>query len=199
MHPYLGPTVHIKEMDIVVAASTFIPQHITEMESIAHLWRDGWIAIWNAQNGNSLVGTQDFPLILNSPTILQCQLLIMNNPHFSFKDSKVLYSVDVIDINYGYEDVDLNYWQEFLEQSGRKLIVVMSEFPREKIDNLLDRLSKAFSSAVLPNAFKLVFVHFEQPLIEYCETNKKGIPTESEASFPLQLDYCFTLERSTVL
>ncbi|KAI1698693.1 hypothetical protein DdX_17770 [Ditylenchus destructor] len=100
-----------------------------------------------------------------------------------------------------------SFW-EFLEQSGRKPIVVMSEFPREKIDNLLDRLSKAFSSAVLANAFKLVFVHFEQPLIEFCETNKitgeqleskKGIPTESEASFPLQLDYCFTLERSSVL
>ncbi|KAI1692606.1 hypothetical protein DdX_21160 [Ditylenchus destructor] len=142
MRPYLGLTVRIKEMDIVVAASTYIPQHITEMESIAHLWRDGWITICNARNVDSLVGTQDSPLILNSPTILQCHLLIMNNPHFSFKDYKVMYSVDVIDINYGYEDVDLNYWQEFLSNRdanqswsclnflAKKSIIFSIVFPR---------------------------------------------------------------------
>ncbi|KAI1702256.1 hypothetical protein DdX_15595 [Ditylenchus destructor] len=208
MRPYLGPTVRINEMDIGVAVSTFIPQHVTEMESIAYLWRDGWIAIWNAQNDNSLVGTQDFPLILTSPTILQCPLLIMNNPNFSFKDSKVLYSVDVIDINYGYDDVDLMHWVEFFEQPGCKPIVIMSDFPRQSIDNVLDRLSKAFSSAILPNTFKLVFVYFDQPLIEFCETNKtsgetlelkRGAPTESRARLPLHRDYCFTLERSSIL
>ncbi|KAI1700053.1 hypothetical protein Ddc_18294 [Ditylenchus destructor] len=193
MQPYLGPTVRIKKTDIVVAACTYNSEHIEQMESISYLWRDGWITIWNERNDHSLIGAEDLLPILSSPTILQCNLLFMNNPHFSFKDCKVLYSVNAIEISYGYEDVDPNYWTEFLEQPGLKPIVVMSDFPRDYIDNLLDRLSKVFSSAVLPNAFKLVFVHFDEPLIEFRETNKtsgeilqlkKGAPMESEARLP---------------
>ncbi|KAI1694704.1 hypothetical protein Ddc_21879 [Ditylenchus destructor] len=74
MRPYLGPTVRIKLTTIYISGdSTYIPEQIKEMESIAYLWRDGVIYIENARNDDSRIGAEDFPLILNSPTILQCR------------------------------------------------------------------------------------------------------------------------------
>ncbi|KAI1710452.1 hypothetical protein Ddc_13397 [Ditylenchus destructor] len=135
MRPYLGLTVRITEATIYVAASIYSPEHIAEMESIAYLWREGWISILHRHldfSGidDSRIGTEDFPLLLNSPIILQCHLLFLYNPHYSLKDNKVLYAVNIIDVTYTFEDIDPNYWQEFLEQPGAKPVVVFAGFPR---------------------------------------------------------------------
>ncbi|KAI1700052.1 hypothetical protein Ddc_18293 [Ditylenchus destructor] len=184
MRAYLGPTVRIKETFIY--DNTYDTEHIAEMESIAYLWRDGDIDLRNVESG-SRIRAENFQLILNSPTILQCQKLVMINAHFSFKDYNVLYLVKVIEAHY-YRDIGCEYWLQFLEQPGAKPIVVLRQFCGILcIDNLLNRLSKAFSSAVSPNAFKIVFPDYAKSLTEFREVNKtsgemmefkKGLPSE---------------------
>ncbi|KAI1717719.1 hypothetical protein Ddc_09880 [Ditylenchus destructor] len=192
MHPYLGPTVRISDIFIyIVGDSTYNPEHIAEMESIAYLWYDGSIGISN-YDGSSL-RAEDFLPILNSPNILQCESLEMENAHFSFKDYDILYSTEYFELEYDSEDEneenDPKHYHQFLEQPGDKPIVVLQNANRETIDNLLDRLSKAFSSAVEPNEFKIVFAQDNEPLTAFRETNKtsgeilelkKGLPVEYE-------------------
>ncbi|KAI1693705.1 hypothetical protein DdX_20516 [Ditylenchus destructor] len=140
----------------------------------------------------------------------------MGKAHFSFKDYKVLYSVKVIELDYkanyfkeeqNDEKTDPNYWPQFLEQPGVKPRVVLSWLHRESIDNLLDRLSKAFSSAVLPNSFKIVFAGNEDPLTEFRETNntsgeilelKEGISAEFRNSKLCDEVTNYMLERSSI-
>ncbi|KAI1692222.1 hypothetical protein DdX_21380 [Ditylenchus destructor] len=216
MRPYLGPTVRIKETWIYVAGdSTYNPEHIAEMESIEYLWRDANVYIRHTTYYTIRICANDFLPILNSPTILQCQILYMKNAQFSFKDFKVLYAVKVIETEI-CRDFDPNYWQQFLEQPGAKPVVVLHFLPREVISNLLARLSKAFSSAILPNTFKIVIVqdkeHCYKELNEFRETNntsseilelKKGLPAEYQKEdfekYVYQLLYeCHTLERSSI-
>ncbi|KAI1690554.1 hypothetical protein DdX_22419 [Ditylenchus destructor] len=93
MRPYLGPTVRINSTVIYVAGdSTYNPEHIEELESIAYLWRDSDIGIRHAKNLYGRIVAEEFQLILNSPTILQCRQLRMTNVQFSFKDYNVLYT-----------------------------------------------------------------------------------------------------------
>ncbi|KAI1724009.1 hypothetical protein Ddc_05207 [Ditylenchus destructor] len=176
------------------------------MESLAYLWRDGEIYI---QNGDYYsFGAEDFLPILNSPTILQCRVLCMFNAHFAFKDYKILYAVKLLELGYTLnEEDDPNYWQQFLEQPGVKPIVALLDPCRENVVNLLDRLSKAFSSAILPNAFKIVFSELEVQLTEFRETNntsgeilelKKGLPVDYYGK-DVEKDYHnYTLERTNI-
>ncbi|KAI1698641.1 hypothetical protein Ddc_18990 [Ditylenchus destructor] len=151
MRPYLGLTVRIDSVDISVAGqSDYSTKHITEMESIAYLWRDGKISIANAdelhiqyQLSNRL-RAEDFQLILNSPTILQCQTLHMGNAHFSYKDYKVLYTVNVICFDYADEKIDPDCWPQFLEQRGVKPVIVLRQIHHENVDSVLDRLTEGF-------------------------------------------------------
>ncbi|KAI1690531.1 hypothetical protein Ddc_24876 [Ditylenchus destructor] len=216
MRPILCSTVRIKETSIYVAGgSIYNPERISEMESIAYLWSNGKIIIWNARSFGSRIVAEDFQPILNSPTILQCQTLSMTNAHFSFKDYKVLYTVKVIVTSYGYVRFDPSYWSKFLEEPGVKPLVVLSAARHEYINNILDRLCKAFSSAVLPNAFKMLFKFYGEsltifaenggPLTEFRETNKtsgeilelkKGLPDEYQESF--EDEYNYTLARSSI-
>ncbi|KAI1690471.1 hypothetical protein DdX_22461 [Ditylenchus destructor] len=157
MRPYLGPTVRIKSTGIKVARNVaYNPDHIAEMESIAYLWRDRDIGIRHVLDQR--IVAEDFQPILNSPIILQCRKLDMDNAQFSFKDYKVLYTV------------------------------------------------KAFSSAVSPNAFKIVFVEENEALTEFRESNmttneklelKKGLPVEYQVERLKKYDN-YTLERSSV-
>ncbi|KAI1702238.1 hypothetical protein Ddc_17215 [Ditylenchus destructor] len=188
MHPYLGLPVRIKTTAIFVdGESTNNPEHIAEMESMSYLWRDHCLIIGKVDE--SRIVAEDIQLILNSPTILQCRFLAMARAHFSFKNYKVLNTVNVFEIAYAEADVDidLNHWQQFLEQPGAKPVVALGGLRREIIDNALDRLKQAFSSAVSPNAYKIVFVQVGEPLTEFRETNKtsrevlelkKGLPVE---------------------
>ncbi|KAI1697639.1 hypothetical protein DdX_18386 [Ditylenchus destructor] len=207
MRPYLGSNIRIKWAIIYVSGgSTYNPEHIEEMESISHLWREGKVSIWNAGNRRILADT-DFQLILNSPTILNCQYLSMDAAQFSFKDYKILYTMNMIEIVYRDGHIDSNSWPEFLEQPAVKPVVVLHNAPREYVTNILDRLCKAFSSAVVPNPFKLVFSIREEDeaLTEFREVNKtsaeklelkKGIPSGYER---LGFSYNkYTLERSTI-
>ncbi|KAI1691230.1 hypothetical protein Ddc_24366 [Ditylenchus destructor] len=143
MRPYLGPTVRIKETSIHVAGkSVYNAEHITEMESIAYLWRDGKIRIWNDNGYGRRIVAEDFQPILDSPNILQCRELCMHNTHFSFKDYKSLYTAKLIDNRCDIEDFDFNCWAEFLEQPGVKPLVVLRGARREYITDILDRLCK---------------------------------------------------------
>ncbi|KAI1717653.1 hypothetical protein Ddc_09811 [Ditylenchus destructor] len=190
MRPYWVPTVRIAVTHIDTAAEmTYNPEYIAEMESITYLWRDYHIYIFNGDDHNS-ISAEDFLPILNSPTILQCRNLEMFDAHFSFKDYAVLYSTKFFQIECCTNDEnDPNYWQQFLEQPGVKPIVILQKAYPEIIDNLFDRLSKAFSSATVPNAFKVVFAQVDEPLTASRETNKtsgeilelkKGLPVEYE-------------------
>ncbi|KAI1695335.1 hypothetical protein DdX_19633 [Ditylenchus destructor] len=203
MRPYLGPSVRV-QLTYLNLNSTYTSQHIEEMESIAHLWRDGSISV--ANNDGSLIVAEDFQLILNSPTILQCRKLAMDNAHFSFKDYKVLYTVKVIETWCDNEDFGPNCWLEFLEQPGVKPIVALRCFGREYIDITLDRLKQAFFSAVVPNAYKVVFTQDDDSLSEFRETNtnaneilelKKGLPVEYQEEDLEDFDN-YTLERSAI-
>ncbi|KAI1708531.1 hypothetical protein Ddc_14323 [Ditylenchus destructor] len=183
--------------------STNNPEHIAELESMSYLWRDHCLFI--GKGDESRIVAEDFQLILNSPTILQCRILRMINAHFSFKDYKVLNTVNVFEIDYiGADGIDPKYWLQFLEQPGTKPIVALGALRREIIDNALDRLKQTFSSAVSPNAYKIVFVQVREPLTEFRETNKtsrevlelkKGLPVE----YPEECagDH-YTLKRSSV-
>ncbi|KAI1701558.1 hypothetical protein DdX_16033 [Ditylenchus destructor] len=211
MIPYLGMTVRIK-WTVIYVDYTYSPDQIAEMESIAYLWRDGDIYIRNYYSKyNTSIVAEDFLPILNSPTILQCRNLIMNNAHFSFKDYKVLYSLKVIEVHYYNYPIDPDSWLQFLDQPGVKPIVVLRQSRREVVDNVLNRFVKAFSSAVSPNPFKIVFAGREvadESLIEFRETNKtsgeilelkKGLPVEyCEGDEFLRNDYKYTLERSSL-
>ncbi|KAI1697303.1 hypothetical protein Ddc_19794 [Ditylenchus destructor] len=89
------------------------------------------------------IGAEDFQPILNSPTILQCRKLYIHNAHFSFKDYKVLYTVNAIDIYYGAEEeVDHSYWTEFLEQPGVKPIVALQYARHEDNVNAVECFKK---------------------------------------------------------
>ncbi|KAI1698174.1 hypothetical protein Ddc_19268 [Ditylenchus destructor] len=206
MRPYFGPTVRIDWTCIEVGGDfIYSPEQIEQMESIAYIWRDGEISIYTREYGR--LSAEDFQPILNSPAILQCQLLMMINAQFSFQDYKVLYAVKVIQIRYrNGDDIDLNYWQQFLEQPGIKPVVALHNFRREKIDNLVDRLKEAFSSAISPNAFKTVFSQDDVPLTEFREVNKnsgeilelkKGLPIEYQVEY-LDKWNNYTLERSSI-
>ncbi|KAI1699596.1 hypothetical protein Ddc_18485 [Ditylenchus destructor] len=216
MRPFLSSTVRIKTTFIdATGDSTYNSDHIAEMESISYLWRDYKIDIRD-DDGTRIVA-EHFQPILNSPTILQCRKLNMNNAHFSFKDYKVLYTVKVMELVYfGDDNIDPNNWADFLEQPGNKPIVVFYDICREDIDNLLVRLKKDFSSAVVPNAFKIVFLVYEdeddEPLTEFRDTNKtsgetlelkKGLPTELPVEYQEDLENLedldsYTLERSSI-
>ncbi|KAI1690503.1 hypothetical protein DdX_22445 [Ditylenchus destructor] len=210
MLPYLGPTVRIKKTYIYVAGdSTYNPEHIAEMESIAYLWRDGDISVLNVRNDESRIVAEDFQPILNSPTVLQCQNLLLENANFLCKDYKALYTAKVIVIDYCDDgNIDPNYLPDFLEQPGVKPIVAFLYLYRENVVNVLDRLKEDFSASVLPNAFKIVFVQQaeDEPLTEFRETNntsgeklelKKGLPVEYQKKYLINFD-SYTLERSTV-
>ncbi|KAI1698916.1 hypothetical protein DdX_17637 [Ditylenchus destructor] len=213
MRPYLSPNVRIKFTWIYIAGdSMYSPEHIEEMESIAYLWRDGEIRIVNDSGFGFRFGAEDFRPILNSPTILKCQRLFLYNALFPFKDHSVLYSVKVIYLRYDTyihdkHDIDLwqQYWQQFLEQPGVKPVVAFDDLSLRKIDSLLKRLFKTFSSAVSPNPFKIVFSQMGGTLPEFRETNnasseifelKEGLPAEIQNQHFLRSNY--TLERSNV-
>ncbi|KAI1701965.1 hypothetical protein DdX_15749 [Ditylenchus destructor] len=145
MRPYLGTSVRIKKTCVYVARDSIY--NLEQMESLAYLWRDGIIYIeinWESRTNEygNRISAEDFLPILDSPTILQCRILEMNNAQFSFKDYKVLYTVNVIQIWYGYRDVNLDCWPEFLEQPGVKPLVVLCRLPHKTIDSLLERLRK---------------------------------------------------------
>ncbi|KAI1696700.1 hypothetical protein DdX_18908 [Ditylenchus destructor] len=208
MRPYLGSTICIKETIIYVAGdSSYNIEHIEQMSSVAYLWRDGSIVILNANADDSQIRAEDFQPILNSPAILQCQNLVMETMYFSFKDYKILYTVKVIETYcYDQRDIDLwhQYWQEFLEQPEVKPVIVFRDLYIESINKLLNQIYKAFTSAVLPNAFVIVFSQFYgETFTEFRETNetsgeilelKKGLPVEWQKEY-LE-DYCnYTLER----
>ncbi|KAI1710921.1 hypothetical protein Ddc_13182 [Ditylenchus destructor] len=212
MHPYLGPTVRITETNIDIAGNvTYNPEQIEQMESITYLWRDHKIDIWNSENCACL-DSEDFQLILNSPTILKCKTLHLSNAYFSFKDYKVLYTVKILEIRYwGKNETDLwhirnnfprylEYWQQFLEQTGVKPVVVFLFLRDKDIEHLLVRLSKAFSSAVSPNAFKIVFVNVCLRLTEFRETNKSsGEILELKKGFPTEIQKKLHCHRSSGL
>ncbi|KAI1695376.1 hypothetical protein Ddc_21275 [Ditylenchus destructor] len=110
--------------------------------------------------------------------------------------------------NFGQRKILPNYWLEFLEKPGVKPVVVFHYVYRENIDNLLDNISKTFSTAVMPNAFKIVFVQFfsNEPLTEFQETNKiSGEKLELKKGFPVEYQderfieyHTYTLERSSI-
>ncbi|KAI1697348.1 hypothetical protein DdX_18542 [Ditylenchus destructor] len=180
MRPYLGPTVRIKWTFINVAGGvTYNPGHIAEMESIAYLWHDAEIFIWNSRNDGSRIDAEHFQPILNSPAILQCQYLKMDNAQFSFKDHKTLYTVNLIEINYENAETDPNYWPQFLEQPGVKPLVVLRQLNPESVVKMLERLYKDFSSAVSPKAYKIIFAQNDRLLIKsIVESFKNRIPQE---------------------
>ncbi|KAI1694076.1 hypothetical protein Ddc_22370 [Ditylenchus destructor] len=157
MRSYLSPTIRIKLTSIYVAEEIMNnPEHIVEMESIAYLWRDGNINILRNQckifyRIDAILKAQDMQPILNSPTILQCRYLRMYNAHFSFKDYKVLYTLNIIETWYGYRDAP-NHWPEFLEQPGIKPIVVLRNAHPEIITNMLDHLSKVLVVWAVPES-----------------------------------------------
>ncbi|KAI1699797.1 hypothetical protein DdX_17086 [Ditylenchus destructor] len=209
MLPYLGPTVRIKKIDIYVAGdSTYNSRQIAEMESIAYLWRDAQIFIRSDEGYGFPIVTEDLQPILDSPTILQCRELCMFNTHFSFRDYKILYAVKIIEIRF-YARNEIDLWQRFLEQTGIKPIVVFrfkSGTSLESVDNLLERFSKAFSSAVFPNPFKIVFIDYLKSLTEFREMNKtsneilelrKGLPVELQHKNSMNDDN-YTLERYSI-
>ncbi|KAI1707244.1 hypothetical protein Ddc_14944 [Ditylenchus destructor] len=212
MRRYLSPTVRIRCFEIHVAGdTTYNPEQIAELESLAYLWRDG--SIWIENDSTNMIRAEDIPLILNSPTILQCRQLHMTYAHFSFKNYQILYTVKVFKILYPYEDdygdddIDSNYWPEFLDQPGAKPVVVLNHFPPTKVVDMLDRLSKAFHSAISPNAFKVVIEYeFEGQITEFRETNNiSREKLELKAEIPLECqevifdyDYYCTLERSSI-
>ncbi|KAI1703187.1 hypothetical protein Ddc_16658 [Ditylenchus destructor] len=211
MRPYLGPTVRIINTSIFVArGSNCDLEHIEEMESLTYLWRDGEIVIRNADEfDEGRINAGYFQPILNSPTVLQCRSLGMENAHFSFKDYKVLYAVKFLAIFYsGDEYIDFNYWQQFLEQTGAKPLVALYYLEPENIYMLFDQLSKSFSSAVSPNAFKIVFFRFykHETLTELRETNNTtGEILELKEELPVEYQYenseaynHYTLERSNI-
>ncbi|KAI1698175.1 hypothetical protein Ddc_19269 [Ditylenchus destructor] len=208
MRPYLGPTVRIDCTTILATGdSTYNSEHIEEMESISYLWRHAKIYIRDAHHRQ--IGVKDFRLIFNSPTILQCRELQMCHPHFSFKEYKVLNTVNIIKIYYHYEDETglwLQYWHQFLEQPGPKPIVVFRYLCREDSDNFINRLSKDFISGTSPNAFKIVFFEKDEPRTEFRETNKTSAEIlELKEGFSVEyknewLYGCkiYTLERSSI-
>ncbi|KAI1710427.1 hypothetical protein Ddc_13432 [Ditylenchus destructor] len=176
------------------------------MESIIHLWCDRKISVLKWGCTGIICVLNDFQLILLSPKILQCQLLYMRNAHFSFKDYKILYNAKIIENYYDDDETDPNYWPQFLEQPGVKPLVVLRGLHRESIDNVVDHLSKVFSSAVSPNAFKIVFTENDDPLTEFRKTNKtsgeklelkEGLPTEYQNK-NLNGYFNYTLERSSI-
>ncbi|KAI1710929.1 hypothetical protein Ddc_13191 [Ditylenchus destructor] len=197
MRPYLGPTVRVATATIYVAPYYLFytyntpfhnTKHIVEMESITYLWRDYDIWIRHADRWNGRIRAKDFHLILNSPTIMKCKNLFMVNARFSFENYKVLYTVENIAIQYGEKDGyyyptdtegddDDNCLPQFLEQPEVKPVVILRYEQREQ----------AFSSATVPNTFKIVFAQCKDPLTEFRETNNvsgeklelhKGSPEE---------------------
>ncbi|KAI1709732.1 hypothetical protein DdX_11124 [Ditylenchus destructor] len=212
MRPYLGPTIRIATAPIYIAGScTYNLECIEEMESIAYLWHDGIIGIRHEETIGNPIVSEDIQPILNSPTILQCKNLHMMNTFFSFKDYKVLYTVKSIDIIHHCgekTELWLQYWEQFFEQPGVKPVVTFLISGYETKNNLIDRISKAFSSAVLPNAFKIGFsqFHSHEPLTEFRETNnisgeklelKKGLPVECQQKCFKEYD-TYTFERSSI-
>ncbi|KAI1712612.1 hypothetical protein Ddc_12404 [Ditylenchus destructor] len=175
MRPYLDQTVRIESIWIRLDRGfTYNSEHIEQIESIAHLWCNRKIFI--SKEGGIIVA-EDFQLILDSTTILQCRYLVMENAHFSFKDYKILYNPKIIVNDYGDPIItesatDPDYWPQFLEQPGVKPMVVLRVRKYHSIYDLVDRLSKAFSSAVSPNAFKLVFVNNWNHFPEFRKTNE---------------------------
>ncbi|KAI1697761.1 hypothetical protein Ddc_19542 [Ditylenchus destructor] len=203
MRPYLNQTVRIQETWIYINEGfIYNPEH---MESIAYLWCDQEMRIWEAGNNDCIVA-EDFQLILDSPTILQCRLLFMHRAHFSFKDYKVLYNAKIIENYYYNEETDPDYWPQFLEQPGVKPLVVLRGLHPKSINTVLDHLSKTFTSAVSPNAFKIVFAQNWKFMTEFKKTNetsaeklelKEGLPTEYQnKNLDQYLNY--TLERSSI-
>ncbi|KAI1699041.1 hypothetical protein DdX_17560 [Ditylenchus destructor] len=209
MRPYLGLTVRIKKLTLmVVGDSTYSPEHIAEMEAIAFLWRDGDIKIRNAKEHGAPIVAEDFLPILNSATILQCRELKMYKAHFSFKDYKILYTVQVIRLIYEriyYERIDPTHIAQFLEHPGVKPVVCVVHNQRASIANVLDHLCKVFSSGVVSNPYKVVFSLYQDDLIKFRETNKtSGEKLELKKRIPIayeriDLNYNdYTLERSSI-
>ncbi|KAI1694289.1 hypothetical protein Ddc_22212 [Ditylenchus destructor] len=186
MRPYLGPTVRIQWALIWVAGGiTYNPERIKEMESIAYLWRDGNIHICNARNDGSRIVAEHFQPILSSPAILQCKKLLVDNAHFSFKDSKALYTVKLIQINYENAEADPDYWSQFLEQPGVKPVVVLRQLHPDSVVRMLERLYKDFSSAVSPKAYKIIFAQNGRLMIKSIVQSFKVVYTYSQPTVPL--------------
>ncbi|KAI1704208.1 hypothetical protein Ddc_16246 [Ditylenchus destructor] len=195
MLPYLGPTIRIENTRIYIDEDfTYNPEHISKMESISYLWRDGYMNIWNAREDDSRLVAEYFQPILDSPIILQCQNLSMDNAHFSFRDYKVLFTVKVIEIDYYNNEIYSNYWLQFIEQPGEKPVVVLDCVHR-----------KGLFSAVSPKR-KIVFLKLgNRTLTEFRETNKtsgeilelkEGLPTELNLEIYDDICINYTLERS---
>ncbi|KAI1697019.1 hypothetical protein DdX_18749 [Ditylenchus destructor] len=166
MRPYLGPTVRIKKTVICVAGDfTYNPEQIDEMESIAYLWSDHKI---NIQNNLRRIRAEDIQPILNSTTILRCRIWEMENTHFPFKEYEILYAMKILEVRYhGDDSFDLwhRYWQQFLEKPGVKPIVAFYHLHRKNVDNLLDQLSKDFSSAVSQNTYTIIIESVRNDLL----------------------------------
>ncbi|KAI1706843.1 hypothetical protein DdX_12837 [Ditylenchus destructor] len=130
----------------------------------------------------------------------------MINADFSFKDYKILYSVKVFEITDIARRIDPNHYLDFLNQPGVKPVVALLDSSHHDIDNVLDRLSKVFSSGSVPNAFKIVFSQYKsrQSFTEFRATNKtsgeklelkRGVPIEYRHRLLKDSEY-YTLERS---
>ncbi|KAI1701614.1 hypothetical protein DdX_15959 [Ditylenchus destructor] len=180
------------------------------MESMAYLSHNGCISIREIDGHSEGITAADFLPILNSPTILQCRYLQMINADFPYKDYKVLYDVNVFEITHIGQENDPNRYLDFLEKPGVKPIVALLGCSLANIITILDGISKVFSSATVPNAFKIVFAQYnfntvsEQFLTEFREMNKisgeklelkEGVPLEYRHRL-LEFHEYYTLERS---
>ncbi|KAI1699363.1 hypothetical protein Ddc_18607 [Ditylenchus destructor] len=131
------------------------------------------------------------------------------------KDYNVLYTVEILELYYYEDDIHPNHWPDFLKQPGNKPIVDFYIFFRDDTKNLLARLKKYFSSADVPNAFKIVFALYVadneneyEHLTEFRDTNttsgeilelKKGLPVEYQKDLEESKNHDnYMLERSSI-
>ncbi|KAI1696135.1 hypothetical protein DdX_19200 [Ditylenchus destructor] len=184
MSPYLGPTVRINEILLSInAGTTYPPAHIAEMESIAYLWQNGKISLNNS-------GVNDQP-ILKSPTILHCRQLKLMHTQFHMGEFSVFFTPKILHLRPTY--LDVTYVLEFLGQIRIKPSVVLEFVGLDRINTIIERLSKVFHSAVLPNAFTLILIQpVYQPLAIFNKRNKNsGESLELKEGLPSALDNDF--------
>ncbi|KAI1712888.1 hypothetical protein Ddc_12232 [Ditylenchus destructor] len=157
--PYLGPTVRFKETEIKVRNyCPYTSEAANELESLTHLWRDRVITIKPMEM--QVIFAESIRHILDSPTILKCKQLEIEDPDLPLSNYPVLYSADVFHVfcNRILKPENWKFFEGSRADGGKPLFFLTLWINHSDVEPVVITNYKyqVFPQADSPCAFKMV-------------------------------------------
>ncbi|KAI1709827.1 hypothetical protein Ddc_13725 [Ditylenchus destructor] len=220
VRPFLGQTVRFEVTNIFLSHSRTNPQHIAEIESVAHLWTDQYVCIngdyCQFQTSMPIAPTpiHDCDLIFRSSVIMNsCRQLRIQNINMAFKSYPILYNLEVVEFSL-LEDFDISpvNFVGFVEEIGHNksnTVVLFHTVSESQEKQFVEQIRQTFLTTREPLKFKAILVTHSN-VAGFNGENKLKLPVEysnGHTNGTLQMrsmkgqereDFCKILRKSRV-